>query len=417
MYRTDWLSGKVVDIIPNDMTREWRTFNSDDLKDEQREALEAEEERLVLVRNWNLAHKWARLYGTAFIIMDVDDGKKPDEPLDIGNIKEGGLRHIKVIDRHRVSHDGIVEQNPLEANFGLPLTYRLNQTSVRIHHSRMIRFDAVELPFDEFRQSNYWSDSILDRLYEAIINFNTTTDSSAGMVYETNVDIIKIKGLMSYLANDEQEKLLRKRFALAGVLKSNNNMMLLDSDEDHESKNNTFASLPDLIDTFMQILSAATDIPATRLLGSSANGLNATGEGDLKNYYDKVRADQNFEYRPKLNIFDKIMAHNIGIEDPKLLRYEFNSLFQMTPSQESEIEYRNAQRDQIYMDSGVILPSTVAKDLKQNDTYDNISDDHIKDLEKEEKDDDFNNAFTDPSNVESIEEEEQNAETPSGKDS
>ena len=29
MYRTDWLCGKVVDIIPDDMTREWRKFSGE----------------------------------------------------------------------------------------------------------------------------------------------------------------------------------------------------------------------------------------------------------------------------------------------------------------------------------------------------------------------------------------------------
>jgi phage-related protein (TIGR01555 family) len=394
MYRTDWLSGKVVDIIPNDMTREWRTFNADDLSDEDRETLEKAEENLGLVRQWNLAHKWARLYGTSFIILAIDDGKDPKEPFDISTMQEGDLKHIKVVDRHRVSRSDEVEQNPLKASFGMPLSYRLNQTSVEIHNTRVIRFDGVELPFDELRRANYWSDSVLDRLYESITNFNTGADSTASMIYETNVDIMKIKNLMGYLASDEQEKLLRKRFALASSLKSNNNMLLLDSDEDHGTKSNTFAGLPDLLDRFLQVLSAATDIPATRLLGSSANGLNATGEGDLKNYYDKIRADQNFEYRPKLNAFDIIMAKNVGIDDAKLLTYEFDSLFQMSPVQEAEIQSKKAIRDQIYLDQGVIMPSIVAKDLKQNNTYDNITDEHIASLEKEEIDGNLNNAFT-----------------------
>jgi len=395
LYRTDWLAGKVVDIIPNDMTREWRTFDSDDLSPEDKQKLEDEEERLNLSHSYAQAHKWARLYGTAFIVLAVDDGKDPKEPLEIDSIKEGDLKHIKVIDRHRVSRGTTIESNPLKAEFGMPTEYRLNETSVVIHASRMLRFDGVSLPYEEFRRNNYWSDSVLDRLYDSITNFNTATNSSTSMIYETNVDIMRVKGLMSYLQSPEGEELLRKRFALVGQMKSFNNMVLLDQEEEHTSKNNTFAGLPDLIDRFTQILSAATDIPATRLLGSSANGLNATGEGDLKNYYDMIRSLQKNTYRPSLNYFDSIMSRNIGV-DPDNMDYEFDSLFQMTDGEQADIDLKNSQRDQVYLDNGIIKPSAVAKDLKDKDTYTNITDEDIKELEEEEENANFSNAFTTP---------------------
>ena len=102
LYRTDWAAGKIVDIIPEDMTREWRSFTGD-MKPEIITRLVDEENRLKLRRAFKDAHTWARLYGTAFIIMSVEDGQSPDQPLDISRIKKGGLRHIKAVDRHRIN--------------------------------------------------------------------------------------------------------------------------------------------------------------------------------------------------------------------------------------------------------------------------------------------------------------------------
>lgn len=392
MYRTDWISGKTVDIIPNDMTREWREFTDDDLEAAIKEKFEAEEERLGLAQAFCEAHKWARLYGTAFIVMSIDDGKKASEPVDINKLKPGCLKHIKVIDRHRLAPGINIELNPLEANFGFPNTYRMNDTTIDIHHSRVLRFDGIKLPFEEFRRNNYWSDSILHRLYGAIVNFHTATDSSASMIYEANVDVMKVKGLMNYLQTDEGENLLRKRFALAGLLKSFNTMMLLDMDEEHSTKTNSFSGLPDLIDRFFQVLSAATDIPATRFLGVSAAGFS-TGDGDIKNYYDNVRSKQNSEYRPKLNYIDKIIARSLNIAEDISLKYDFCSLFQLNEIEIADMRLKDAQRDQIYLDQGVITPSQVAKELKRVDTYSSITDDHIKALEKEEKDASLSHAF------------------------
>ena len=422
MYRTDWVSGKIVDIIPDDMTREWRSFNHDDLTSEMREKLEAEEERLNLKAAFNEAHKWARLYGTAFIIIAVDDGKDPREELDIDSIKPGSLRHIAVVDRHRVQRGDQVQHNPLKENYGYPTEYRFNETSVVVHHSRVIRFDGIKLPFDEFRRNGYWADSVLDRIYDAVTNFNTCTNSAASMVYEAVVDVVKIRGLMGYLESEEGEKLLRKRFSLASALKSFNNMLLLDSEEDFQNKTNTFSGLPDLIRTFNQILSGASDIPATRLFGDSPKGLNSTGEGEQKNYYDKIRADQVNIYGPKLSKFDKIMAKNIGIEDETILTYEFNSLFQLTEQQESEMSNRDAARDQVYLDQGVIKPSMVAKQLKDKGTYQNITDKYIEELEEEEENAGLSGAFnSDPESELNSEqessEEEQEEETSTSEES
>lgn len=380
LYRTDWLAGKVVDIIPNDMTREWRLFTKVDTT--IAEMLKNEEDRLGLVGKFNLAHKWARLYGTAFIVLSVDDGLEPDKPLNMNSIKKGGLRHVNVIDRHRINTaDQIPIVDPMSSKFGLPEFYRFADTSVKIHHSRILRFDGVQLPFDEFRRNNYFSDSVLDRLYESLINFNTVTQGTASMVFETNVDIVKVKGLMQYLQTAEGEALLRKRFALAGMLKSFNNMMLLDSEEDFQTKTNTFAGLPDLIARYGHILASGADVPATRLLGEAASGFNATGEGDLKNYYDKIRADQVTEYKPKLDYFDDIMAKSLGLSESLDLSYEFKPLFQMTPEQQATLEKTRAERDKLYYDMNVIDEVIIAKELQQDSTYTNVTEKYVKELE------------------------------------
>jgi hypothetical protein len=387
MYRTDWLAGKVVDIIPDDMTREWRSFTGD-IEPETVKILEDEENRLDLRGAFNTAHKWGRLYGTSLIVMSIDDGQLSEQPLDISKLREGSLRHIKVVDRHRFDNAEVIPvADPMDPNFGMPEFYRFNETSIKIHNSRVLRFDGVLLPFDEFRRNNHFSDSVLDRLYEALTNFNTATNSSASMIYETNVDVLKVKGLMNYLQTTDGESLLRKRFTLASMMKSFNNMMLLDNEESLENKSNTFAGLPDLLDRYALYLSAASDIPATRLLGSSASGFNATGEGDLKNYYDTVRSAQKKQYKPMLDYFDQIMSKSLGLPEETDITYEFNSLFQMTPKEQADLQFVNAQRDAIYIDRDIVTESIVAKELKQDGTYTNITDEDIDELE--EPDDGF----------------------------
>lgn len=381
MYRTDWVSGKVVDIIPDDMTREWRYFTNSDT--ELSKLMVEEEKRIALPTKFNLAHKWARLYGTSFIVMSIDDGQTPDKPLDLNRLKPGCLKHINVIDRHRITPiPTAIISNPMDKNYGFPELYMFVESTVKIHHSRMLRFDAVMLPFDEFRVNNYFSDSILDRMYDSLTNLLTVTTGASSMVYETNVDIVKVKGLMSYLQSAEGESLIRKRFALASALKSFNNMLLLDNEEDFTTKNNTFSGLDALVDKFAQIVTGAADVPATRLFGTSASGLNATGEGDMKNYYDKLRSLQKQEYGPKLDDFDIIMQKHLGLGDEEDMGYEFYPLFQLTAKEQADVELVRAQRDEKYLDMGIVDEVIIAKELKQDKTYSNITEETIEELEE-----------------------------------
>ena len=363
MYRTDWLSGKVVDIVPDDMTREWRSFTGD-IDPELVKELVKEEERLDLQGSFNLAHKWSRLYGTAFIVMAVDDGNTPDKHLDINKIKEGGLRHIKVIDRTQITRGDVTPNTDvMSRNFGMPEFYRMTEgSSQKIHHTRVIRFDAILLPYREFQRNNYFSDSVLDRMYEAITNFNTVSQAAATMVYETNVDIMKVKNLMQYLQTAEGTAMLTKRFTLAGMQKSINNMLLLDTEEQFDKKSNSFSGLPDLLDRYGAAVTGASDIPATRLLGS----------------------------------------------------YTFNPLFQMTPKEIADMNLVDAQRDDIYLNQGVITEATVAKELKQKETYTNITDEHIDDLEEFEnvEPDDLEHELREQEEEENTGEESTSSEDP-----
>ena len=178
-------------------------------------------------------------------------------------------------------------------------------------------------------------------------------------------------------------------------------MLLLDADEEYDKKQNSFASLPDLLYAHALFLAGGSDVPATRLLGSSASGLNATGEGDMKNYYDVIRSKQSKDYKPKLDFFDIIMAKSLGIADDADLDYKFNSLFQMTPKEQADLDFINAQRDQIYLDKGVVPEYTIAKELKQNSTYTILTDEHITELEE------YTNGFEPDTNELELESDEQ----------
>jgi phage-related protein (TIGR01555 family) len=380
MYRQDWLAGKIVDIPVDDMTRKWRRIDAPSVKPADMKKIDTLEKRLDVRAKFNEAKKWARVYGSAIIIMGVKGSADPAIPLDVEKVGIDDLQYLHVLDRTDVSIHSINQSDPVKPNFRQPDLYTIFK-GTQVHHSRVIRFDGLTLPWHQQKTNGYWGASILERVYQAVVNSQTVADSVASLIFEAKVDVVKVPNLFQQIATCAGEEALIKRFQTADFLKSFNNMLLLDKDEDHDTKQLAFSGLADLAIKYIQVSSAAADIPATRLLGQSAVGMNATGEGDLENYYDSISSKQEVEFGPQLNQLDNVLVRSAIGRMPDNWSFEFNPLWQLGETERADIDLKNSQRDQVYITQGVLTPSIIANDLQENGVYKNIPDDYLEALE------------------------------------
>ncbi len=70
----------------------------------------------------------------------------------------------------------------------------------------------------------------------------------------------------------------------------------------------TFGGLSEIYEAFMMDMAGAAEIPATKLFGRSPQGMNSTGEADLRNYYDMIAQMQERVLRPALEKLLPVMA-------------------------------------------------------------------------------------------------------------
>lgn len=368
LYRTNWLAGKVVDIPASDMTRAWVTRKTA-LSDDQLKPFYALEKRLKVKKHVRDAIAWARLYGGSVIFVHVK-GQDPKTPLDPATIQRGTQLSLHVFDRYRTTRGaGAVVMDPISEMFGQPDTFRIAGAALEVHHTRMIQFQGAELPWQQFTTNGYWHDSVIQRLYDTLTRYDTVNQGTASMFFEAVVDVLKVDGLGDMLSTDEGTELVKKRFALAAMMKSFNRMLLIDGNDDHSQKTNTFAGVKDIMQEFKADIAGAADIPATRLFGKSPDGMNATGDSDTRNYYDRVSSDQEDQLRPPLELLDEIlMRASIGVY-PDDLELTFNPLWQLSDTDKATLEKTRAERDQIYLTTGAINEGVVAAELLENGTY------------------------------------------------
>lgn len=380
MYRSSWLSKRIVNTVADDMTREWRTadFDEESETSAKLDLFEETETQFCVQEKVNEALRWARLYGGSVIVVGLRGSDNLSKPLNPETVSQGSLRYLHVMDRWRVAPSGEIDSDLQSPNFGLPLFYLLAESGIKVHWTRLIKFDGQKVPYFVWRQNGMWHDSELQHVVESLMNTDTASASIATMMFEANVDVVKSPSLTDMLSTRDGEAKLTKRFQLAAMMKSFNRMLLLDGEEEYEKKGNNFTNLADIWQQFMIDTCGAADIPMSRLFGQSAKGLNATGEGDLKNYYDKIRSDQKKQLKPQLDRLDQVLLRHTFGEVPDSYSYEFNSLWQMDDAATATMEYNKAQRDQIYLNAGVITEGLVASELKATGTYRSMTDEDVE---------------------------------------
>jgi phage-related protein (TIGR01555 family) len=380
-YTSSWLVGKGIDLVADDMTREWRSFTWDgyDTAKSNAQMIEAEEARLGVRQKWNEGQKWARLYGGASALLDIAGQADLSQPLIPETIKKGQLRGIHIYDRWWCAATGEIDYDRAgrdgrgNPNFGMPTYYMIGapgEQSARVHWSRLIRFEGRRLPRNLFFARGFWHDSVLQHVIDTIQDYDAMTGGVASMVWEANVDILMLDKLAELLGTAQGEAKIQKLLTLAVSQKSINRVMLLDKEKhDYKQKTTQFSGVRDILVEYMGIVSGAWGVPITKLFGTSAKGLNATGEHDERNYYDEVRSRQNTDLRPGLDRFDQVFIRSTLGAMPKNYRFDFKPLWLTSKKEEAEIANFQSQADERNIKNGIITAGVAARELKDRGYY------------------------------------------------
>lgn len=335
-YRGSWAARKGVDIPALDSCRKWRDWQAN--KDEIT-AIEVEEKRLGVKVKTLAARIASRLFGGCALFIG-DGGANPALPLNPETIKQGGVKYLAMVHRRMMS-PGQLEENPASEQFGKPSMWTINSggaMAVTVHPSRLVMFQGAALPDDAIAGTEQgWGDSVLVSAISAILNYDATVANIASLVFEAKVDTIGIPDFMSKLGDSGYEQVILKRFALAEAGKGINGTLIHDADETLGQKQASFASLPDLMDRFSQLTCAAFDVPATRFMGQSPAGMSATGESDLRNYYDRISAAQELEMAPAMAVLDECLIRSALGSRPPEVHYRWASLWQSTDKERADI--------------------------------------------------------------------------------
>jgi uncharacterized protein len=218
----------------------------------------------------------------------------------------------------------------------------------------------IGLDYPNMEQApDQWGDSVLQPVADAIFASGLVSSSIASMISEAKLDVIKIPGLMEMLSTDAGTAKVFKRFSEANVAKSTINATLLDKEEEWERITLRLNGVDRVLGMYLMICAGAADIPSTRFLSREPAGQNATGESDIRNYYDRISSDQEVRQTPALSRLDEVLIRHALGDRPDEIHYTWNPLWQMSETEKAEIGLKKAQAHKIDVDNMLLNPDAL----------------------------------------------------------
>jgi phage-related protein (TIGR01555 family) len=397
-FRGNDLARRICTLPALDMTRKGYELDIDDSDSDVKKGIHQYKKKLGWFQELFRLCVFSRLYGRCYVLVGVDDGQAQDQPVNFDNIRS--IKYINVIDPWGLRVKDL-QRDPMAPDFGQPETFYVNITSPAgtspvksqlettaeygtiVHASRVLWLDgSLMTPFQaRFSGANIntsnlaWiPDSVFVALYSVIRDYDASWDSSAILLQDFAQAVYKIKGLGEMMAaNGEQQ--VRDRMAIVDESRSVLRAMLLDAEfEDFERKATPITGLPEMMDRWLQRVSAAAEIPIPLLFGSPTGGLNASDDGAYEGYYNLIQAKQQSDLEPVIRKFTKLVMNAQDCEatggtEPESWTVCFEELWQLSAAEAATMRKTQAETDAIYITNQVVTPNEVAVSRFGGDKY------------------------------------------------
>lgn len=390
-YASSWIVGRAVDAPADDMTKEGVDFLSD-LDPGAGHELQAGMDDLMVWQHMADGIRWGRLFGGSICYIMIN-GQDPATPLNVDSIQKGQFKGLLPLDRWVLTPNVLDLVKDLGVNFGLPKFYDVypdvshGLDRMTIHHSRVLRFEGVKPPWRRRVQESLWSISVIERLWDRLLAFDSATQGAAQLLFKAHLRTLKIEGYRNLLAaGGKMFEAVMQQVEHIRMFQSIEGLTVLDASDEFEVFNHTFAGLDDVLTQFGDQVCGAVEIPRTRMFGQSPAGLNSTGESDLKTYYEEVGKKQKRDLRRPVTILLDVMARSVlGRPLPDGFAFGFRPLWRMSEAEQATAAKSTTDSVVAAFGAGLISEKVGMQELKGasrvNGLFSNISDEDIQNAE------------------------------------
>jgi len=371
IHRGSWLGGIAVDTVADDMTRAGIEYITE-IPPDQSEILDR---TMTSLNTWftiNDVIRWGRLYGGAIGVVMID-GQDFRTPLRLDTVGRGQYKGLMVLDRWMVEpslEDLVTDLGP---HLGLPKYYRVTQAApalrgVAVHHSRVaIRHVGIDLPYQQSLTENMWGISVIERMYDRMIAFDSASTGAAQLVHKSYIRTMSVDGLRDVIAAGGKPldgmtayvDMMRRFQGIEGIT------MIDMKDKFEAQSHSSFSGLSDALTQLGQQLSGALQIPLVRLFGQSPGGLGSNGESEMRQYYDHIKQQQMKTLHQGVTLIYKLGARSAGIPLPPNFSIGFKSLWELSDNDKVNLAKTVVDTVSSAHEQGLVSQKVALQELRQ----------------------------------------------------
>lgn len=306
-----------------------------------------------------------RTFGIRVAIPNVEyleDGAE-ELPFNIDGVRPGTYRGWVQVDPYWCAPmlDQESAANPASPHFYTPTWWLIN--GKRYHRSHLCVYTHGQLP-DLLKPAYLYGgvpvpQLVLERVYGA-----ERTAEEAPLLTMTKRTVVYKTDLGKVAAKFDQ---FAARVAKWSRFWNNTGVRVIGLDEEHNQFDTSLTDLDDVLMTQYQVVAAAADVPATKMLGTSPKGFNATGEHEEANYHESLETLQKSDCTDFLIRHYLLAAKSLGLGDNLRLKPIWPAMDTSTALERAQEDNIRAQTASTLIMAGVISAEDEARRLAGQD--------------------------------------------------
>jgi len=362
MLAQQWLISKACLMPAKDATRNGFELTVNDGVEVKPEILdEIRRQDVIYKLNYNLIQfvQMGRIFGIriAMFVVESDDPEYYRKPFNIDGVMPGSYRGISQIDPYWITPqlDADAAGNPAAIDFYEPTWWIVNGRPV--HRTHLIIFRTEEVADILKPTYIYGGIPIPQKIAARVYAAERTANEAPMLALTKRTDVIKADMAQATAEYPNFES----RILQWVYNRDNYGVKMLDIEEDMQQFDTSLSDLDDVIMTQYQLVAAAANVPANKLLCTQPKGFNSTGEFEEASYHEELESIQTHDLSPLIERHHLLLIHSeiapkFGIE-PFSTTVKWNELDAMTAKEQAEINKYKAESGNMLIMSGAISPA------------------------------------------------------------
>jgi len=290
----------------------------------------------------------------------IGDGRDATSRTKVTKGSFHAMRTIEPVWTYPLAYNAV---DPLRADWYNPQTWYV--MGKQIHGTRIPTFIGHPVP-DLLKPAYSFGGLSLSQMAKPYVDIWLTTRESVGTLIHSFSVMVLMTDLSTMVAPGNVNALLA-RVAMFNMLRDNQGTFVVNKNsEDFKNVSASLAGLHELQAQSQEHMASVARIPLVKFTGIQPAGLNASSEGEIAVYDDTINAYQERFYRPNLTKVINFQQLSLWEEIDPEITFHFEPLRQPTEAEKGELQKKQAERDQIYVDGGAISPAEWRKSIIDN---------------------------------------------------